>query len=90
MDYKNLPRIKSKKVIHQFLGLSKDMRALWLSSMAFALLVTKISANEDEDENLDAVERKYLEMTGFALGLPKADVLATIEYMQDSKNQCQN
>jgi hypothetical protein len=86
--FRNLPTFKNPKVIRQFLEFSEPVRALWLSSMAFTFLVASIS--EDEDEYPDVVERKCLELTGFALGLPKADIAATIKYIQKDKDQCQN
>lgn len=88
MKPKNFPTLRNPNVIRQFLGFNQELRAVWLPSMAFALLVAALS--EDENEDPDVVERKYLELTGFALGLPNADVAATIEYIQNSKDKSQN
>lgn len=89
MEPKNFPVFRNPKVIRQFLSLPNEaVRALWLSGMAFTFLVAAIS--EDEDEDPDAVERKYLELTGSALGLPKADIAATIKFIQEDKDRCQN
>lgn len=88
MKPENFPVFRNPNVIIQFLGFSQEMRAIWLPSMAFAFLVSNISVNENEDPNV--VERRYLELTGLALGLPKADILAVINYLQDDRDQCQN
>lgn len=88
MKPKNFPVFRNPKVIRQFLGLDQELRAVWLPSMAFAFLVAEISKDENEDP--DVLERKYLELAGSALGLPSADVAATIKYLQDDKDQCQN